>query len=309
MKDKMLDMPLGDRMKYYESIYELEVKPEQHIVVRCDGHKFSKFTRGFEKPFDDLLSKAMELVAMDLLTEFDAVTVYHQSDEITIIIPSLKDKTIDNRKSLKHKLHKCVRKGWTHGYSGRTQKMASLIAGFTTMRFNKHLEALIGDYKSDLDYRDIDNIFRDTHKNEWDYYKTLLSKLGNAWFDCRVYGVDSDEEAFNSVLWRVRDAEKNSRSIFAQTYCSHKQLQKKTGKEQVEFCKEKTGKDWETIDDRYKYGILVKKEKYLKIVEMNQYQNATDVGGVERTRVYSFSKHLTYSKENVELIMAKSIFR
>jgi tRNA(His) 5'-end guanylyltransferase len=296
-KEKLLELPLGDRMKYYEKQTEFEISPEEHIVVRIDGHKFSKYTKGFQKPFDAILSKVMELTTTDLVDEFNATTGYTQSDEITLIIPSFKDNTKDTRKSTKHKLQKKVRDNWNHGYSGRVQKMSSLISSFATMSFNEHLKRIT--------YDAFFNGGVETEEDRKYIEKISNEKVGKAWFDARVYGVPSKEEAFNSVLWRIRDAEKNSRSMFAQTYCSHKKLMNKTGEEQVEFCKAETGKDWELVEDRYKYGILVKKERFVKIIEFNEYNNATDVGGVERTRLTSWSQHMVYSDENVDLIMRK----
>lgn len=287
---------LGGRLKGYEASYESTIEPEKHIIIRIDGHKFSKYTKGFKKPFDGILSKAMELTTIDLVDEYKAVTGYTQSDEITLILPSLKDVTIDNRKSYKHKIHKRIRDDWEHTFGGRVQKMVSLIAGFTTMRFNKHLADEI-EKQTMSEQEHWSNSFRPTPEED-EFRKqmsTYYSKVGNAYFDCRVYGVPDEDEAFNSILWRVRDAEKNSRSMFAQTYCSHKELQKKTGVEQVEYCKDKTGKDWHKVEDRYKYGVLVKKETYMK--------DGRD-GPVQRTRLVSFSDKLTsYSEESVDLIM------
>jgi len=261
---------LGGRLKGYEREYEKIIENHKHIIVRIDGHRFSKFTRGFNKPFDEILSKTMEMTTIDLCAEFKAYTGYTQSDEITLVIPSLMTK--ENHKGLNAPQ-------WKHGYSGRVQKLASLIAAFATMSFNKYLRK---------------NIENDYNKRQ------LWNKLDSAWFDARVYGVDSDEEAFNSILWRIRDAEKNSRSVFAQTYCSHKKLQNKTGLEQVQYCLEKTGKDWNKLEDRYKYGILVKKELYMKETQDND-----EIKQVQRSRFVTFSKKLEFSKENVELIMSK----
>jgi len=110
---------------------------------------------------------------------------------------------------------------------------------------------------------------------------------------------------FNSVMWRIRDCVKNSVSMHSQSYCSHKELQNKNGKEQREYTLEKTGEDWNEIDDRYKYGILVKKEIYLKPVDggsMDYSQNEF----VERSRTVVFSENLsTFSDESVQLIMRK----
>jgi len=180
MNKRVLDMNLGDRMKYYESCYEMEIKPNQHIIVRCDGHHFSSFTKGFKKPFDFILSEAMRLTAQDLLTEFNAYTSYVQSDEITLVIPSL----------MNTEKHKGTNKPqWTHGYSGRVQKMASLIAGFTTMKFNKYLLDILETQQQDA---------YDKTPEEFDnfmkfYFNIKNKKVGNAWFDARVYGVDSNE--------------------------------------------------------------------------------------------------------------------
>jgi len=293
-KDKKYNTEtMGGRLKGYEADYESEIEPEKNIVVRIDGHKFSKFTKGFEKPFDEILSKAMELTTIDLLEEFNASTSYTQSDEITLIIPTL----INTEK------HKGTNKPlWKHGYSGRVQKMVSLIAGFTTMSFNKHLNKLVSEKISKIEEAEYYEIVMD---KEYNYLLDIKNhKVGNAWFDARIYGVDSDEEAFNSVLWRIRDAEKNSRSMFAQSYCSHKELQGKTGQEQVQYCLEKTGKDWEKVEDRYKYGILVKKEKYLKPVDTGTMDYAQQ-DFVERSRIIVWAEHLTYSDKNVQMIINK----
>ena len=54
----------------------------------------------------------------------------------------------------------------------------------------------------------------DVLKVKEDYWQVMKKKIGKAWFDARVFGVESDEEAFNSVMWRVRDCVKNARSMF-----------------------------------------------------------------------------------------------
>jgi len=182
---------LGGRLKGYESKCEIEIPSKSHICVRIDGHHFSSYTKGFMKPFDYILSEAFRLTSMDLLKEFNAVSVYTQSDEISLIIPSL----------LNTEKHKGSNKPlWKHAYTGRVQKMASLISAFTTMRFNKHLEFLIKTIGV---------------QQPSEYFRILKSKEGNAWFDARVFGVDSDEEAFNTLLWRIRDCQKNSKSVYA----------------------------------------------------------------------------------------------
>lgn len=297
---------LGSRLKGYEREFETVIDPNMHLVVRIDGHKFSKYTEGFVKPFDKVLSKAMELTTIDLLEKFSAYCAYTQSDEITLIIPSLKDRSIDNRASTDHKLDKRIRKDWEHFFGGRVQKTVSLISAYTTMRFNIHMHELLPRIGFDYPWE-----YGITHENVnkqhnmWLEYLNLIQykKLGNAWFDCRVYGVLDDAEAFNSVMWRVRDAEKNSRSMFAQAYCSHKELQKLTGEEQVQYCLEKTGKNWVEVEDRYKYGILVKREQYEgEGLNPKTQQKVKTI----RTRTVTWSERLTrYSEGSKNLVMAQ----
>lgn len=281
---------LGDRIKRYESEYEMEISPESEIIVRIDGHHFSAFTKGFDKPFDAALSEAMVRTTEDLLDRFSAYAAYTQSDEITLYIPSLKD--VSNE-------HQRIRDNWTHQFSGRTQKISSLVAAYTTMRFNKHLR----DIYANLTDTHIDNVISsnlsnlEKCKDNRLYLDKLENKLDLAYFDARVFGVPDKAEAFNSFMFRSRDNEKNSKSQFAQAYCNHKELLHKNGAEQIEYTLEKTGKDWNSIEDKYKYGTLVKKELYLK---------ETESGNVQRSRTKRiYQKFTEFSEENVNLICSQ----
>jgi tRNA(His) 5'-end guanylyltransferase len=379
MKDKH-QLSLGDRMKMYENQCELVVPPESHIIARIDGHHFSKFTKKFKKPFDDILSETMRLTTKDLLNEFQAVSGYTQSDEITLVIPAKyketlkpisykdilssdemcevanipeyrvydrednyvgylyaytleydeegynvtdfyisddEDSTIDQC-SLQHRNPQTIEKTEKmfskylikevqikneQIFGGRVQKMASLFASFVTIRFNYHLENQM-DYaledfhsKDDLNWKEFE-----------DYLLVIKKKIGTAWFDCRIYGVPTKEEAFNIILWRVHDCIRNSRSMFAQAFCSHKELQNKNGNEQIQYCFEKTGEDWNTVPNRYKYGILIKREKFLKPVVFAESDGTMDYSQnefVERTRITNASVPLMFTDANVNMIMSK----
>ncbi|KAJ7067116.1 tRNAHis guanylyltransferase-domain-containing protein [Mycena amicta] len=108
---------LADRMKEYEAATDIQLPKEQPAVIRIDGHAFSTFTRGFEKPFDERIHTAMAATAVDLLKHFpDASLAYTNSDEITLIFP------IGVRQ-----------------FKGRVAKLGSLAAGLASARFNHHL--------------------------------------------------------------------------------------------------------------------------------------------------------------------------
>ena len=209
---------LGDRCKEYEESTEQRINKEDYIVIRLDGHGFSKYTKKFIRPFDSTFSKAMQKVTIELCKEFGAISGYTQSDEITLILSPAhgKVKGVDVN---------------TQIYAGRVTKLASLTAGFATAVFNQ----LMINYSN---------------------------KIG--WFDSRVYGVKTKEEATNSIIWRSRDAIKNSKGMFAHAYCSHKSLLNLNSQEQIDFCKETTGNDWELAPEASKFGTLVKKTSVLK---------------------------------------------
>jgi tRNA(His) 5'-end guanylyltransferase len=250
-------MNFNERLKKYELEYRLCIPKEKYIIVRIDGHKFSRFTKAFKKPFDEVLSTCMIETTKFLMERTNAITGYTQSDEITLVLaPSFSEK--DNYQI----------------FNGRIDKIISLTASFATQIFNKLL------------FENLDYITQNPE---------MKTRVLAATFDSRVFAVDSKEEVFNSVLVRMRNAEKNSRSVFAQTYCDHKKLLNKTSKEQTDFCLKETNKDWNKISNSYKYGVLIKKEFYVKN------------NSVVRTRFRTFSKKFCFSTENVELVCINKI--
>lgn len=249
----------GQRIKGYESNSELLLDKDKYVIIRVDGHKFSNYTQGFEKPYDALLSQLFIETTIELMKQFQAVTGYTQSDEITIIIPP------ENLM-----------------FSGRTQKTASLVGSFTTMSFNRLLNQHILEFINNAMINEIDN----------DRVRFLQSKNLGAWFDARVFNVPSKIEAFNSILWRVHDAKKNSKSMFAQKYCSHKELENLTGNEKIELAEKTTQNKWIDTPNGFKFGSLVKKEIFT-------------INGSSRSKFVVWSENLQYSDNNVEIITNK----
>jgi tRNA(His) guanylyltransferase len=246
------------RMKQYETDSEVYLDKTKHTVVRIDGHGFSKWTRGFEKPFDEFIVTVMSETAKALMNEFKAVSAYSQSDEITLIF-------VPDENMI---------------YSGRVQKITSLMASFASMYFNKLL------FKEMI--ARIDDV---------EFSLLLANKAGKAFFDARVFQVDTEVEAFNAFLWRAKDCERNSKNVFAQSILSHKECMHKTSDELVNICAGR-GYYWEALENKYKYGILWKKENYKK---------ETNEGFCIRTRFVETSKHWSFSEDNVNTILIKKI--
>ena len=115
---------MGSRMKSYErASNELVINEASPCIIRLDGHRFSTWTRGFRKPFDERLHLTFCATCEDLLRYFNGATaVYYQSDEITIVFPE----------------GLCM-------FSGRVQKIATIAASYASARFNHHLAAFVPD--------------------------------------------------------------------------------------------------------------------------------------------------------------------
>jgi tRNA(His) 5'-end guanylyltransferase len=115
----------GDRMKDYERNYTSHrVSTDQILCVRIDGKGFSKFTKGFKKPFDDRLSDAMIQTTKKLCAETHASFSYTQSDEITLIYTP-------------------GEKATEYMFGGKVSKINSILASMATFHFNKFLSVYI----------------------------------------------------------------------------------------------------------------------------------------------------------------------
>jgi len=115
----------GDRMKSYEKEYTSAYVPiDQILCVRIDGKGFSKFTKGFKKPFDDILGETMKKTMMALVKETHASIGYTSSDEITLIYTP-------------------GEKSSEYIFGGKVSKINSILASMATFHFNKLLSVYI----------------------------------------------------------------------------------------------------------------------------------------------------------------------
>jgi tRNA(His) guanylyltransferase len=84
-------------------------------------------------------------------------------------------------------------------------------------------------------------------------------KIAN--FDARIYQTPTLEDAVAQLLWRENDATKNSISMLAQSFFSHKQLQNKNGNEMQDMLMLEKQVNWNDLPVRYKRGTYVKRMK------------------------------------------------
>lgn len=75
---------LAKRMKKYEAVPKNTLIRRTPVIIRVDGRAFHTFTRGFQKPFDDVLMMAMQDTMKYLCENIQGCVLgYTQSDEIT----------------------------------------------------------------------------------------------------------------------------------------------------------------------------------------------------------------------------------
>lgn len=82
---------LAKRMKQYEAVPKNTLTRRTPVIIRVDGRAFHTFTRGFKKPFDDVLMRAMQDTMKYLCENIQGCVLgYTQSDEITLILVDYK---------------------------------------------------------------------------------------------------------------------------------------------------------------------------------------------------------------------------
>jgi tRNA(His) 5'-end guanylyltransferase len=93
---------LDEQMRVFETAHDYCVLPGIHIVARLDGRSFTRLTKDvhkFEAPYDPRFRDLMLDTAEGLMTEFNALCAYTQSDEISLLFPL--DCDLFNRKARK----------------------------------------------------------------------------------------------------------------------------------------------------------------------------------------------------------------
>ena len=78
---------LGQRMKeYYENVYRFGLTRRTPVAIRIDGKAFHTFTRGFQKPFDEVLGNAMVRTMEYLCENIQGCIFGYCSYSVTFVI-------------------------------------------------------------------------------------------------------------------------------------------------------------------------------------------------------------------------------
>lgn len=243
---------LGDRMKQYESIPKISLMRRNPVIIRIDGKAFHTFTRGFQRPFDNILIESMQETMKYLCENIQGCKLgYCQSDEISLLITDYE--TINTA-------------AW---FDYQVQKMCSITASMATLAFNRVFSKMF--YK-----------WGNENLPDWDMGGTnkpvdeKLIKLCNiyesasekgAMFDARCFSIPK-EEVCNYFLWRQNDCVRNSIQMVAQANFSHKQLQNKSCDELQEMLWQEKNINWNDFETVKKRGSCCTKTGKHTVVNM-----------------------------------------
>ena len=231
---------LGVRMKtFYEQIPKTKLMRRCPVAIRIDGKAFHTFTRGFQKPFDEVLIKSMQETMKYLCENIQGCVLgYTQSDEITLILVDYKKLTSSSF------------------FDYEVQKLCSIAASMATMAFNKAFRKNVNDWW----FTPFSGITKEFQERVILYktYKNAIEK--GAMFDCRCFNIPK-EEVTNLVYWRQLDASRNSIQMVGQANFSHKELQNKSCNDIQDMLMTQKGINWNDLPTYQKRGSCCVRNK------------------------------------------------
>ena len=202
---------LGDRMKNnYENVNRFYLTRRMPVIIRVDMRAGHTFTKGMNKPFDDVFVKTMQ-ETMEYLCENiqGCVLGYTQSDEISLVLVDYAELTTD---------------AW---FGNNLQKMCSVSASMATLAFNKFFSGRVQEFMYDCCDEFGDDVLPEKQNDYELAHNVYFKKFNTAMFDSRVFTIPK-EEVCNYLIWRQQDSTRNSIQSVGQANFSQKELHGKS---------------------------------------------------------------------------------
>lgn len=236
MSKKVLKDSLGDRMKTYEAVSKSHLMRRTPVIIRLDGKAFHTFTRGLEKPFDDVFNGFMQNTMLELCKNIQGCVLgYTQSDEITLVLVDYKE------------IGTCA---W---FDDQVQKMVSVSSAMATLYFNKFLTEFVEDLQAEIDDADYHLPAAHKYQENVKLYNRWWNKSFRALFDSRVFNIPQ-HEVVNNLIWRQQDATRNSINSLAQSLFPHKEIQGINTKDLQNKMLTEKDMNWNDLPTVYKRG-------------------------------------------------------
>ena len=246
---------LGRRMKeYYEQIPKTKLMRRCPVIIRIDGKAFHSFTKGFKRPFDNVLIESMQETMKYLCENIQGCVLgYHQSDEVSLVLVDY---------------HKLTSNAW---FDYEVQKICSIAASMATVAFNKIFEQNCIEYSQVVPNTELG-------RKVMDVYSKASEK--GAMFDARCFNIPK-EEVTNYIYWRQLDATRNSIQMVGQANFSHKELHGKSCNQIQDMLMVQKEINWNDFPIYQKRGSCCVKESY-STVDLSTYTGSVDA--ITRTR-------------------------
>jgi tRNA(His) 5'-end guanylyltransferase len=245
------------------------------VAIRIDGKAFHSFTRGFNKPFDEVLIKSMQRTMQYLCENIQGCVLgYHQSDEITLILIDYK---------------KLTSSAW---FDYEVQKMCSIAASMATMAFNKFFADEVIHFRKE-------KFYNAAGEDQYAVYLKAVEK--GAMFDARCFNIPK-EEVCNLIYWRQLDATRNSIQMVGQANFSHKELQNKSCNQIQDMLMTEKGINWNDLPVYQKRGsCCIKSNVSTTFANVDEAGNVT-TGSIERPHWYIDNNIPIFKGEDREYI-------
>jgi tRNA(His) 5'-end guanylyltransferase len=229
------------RMKKYEYVTRTYLTTRTPAIIRIDGRAFHTLTRGFKRPFDEILAGAMQDTMKYLCENIQGCALgYTQSDEITLVLVDYK--TLETSAWFDYNIQKCV----------------SVSASMATLAFNKFFKERNESWWFGLTDKWVksgmtkNTFIPDSDIELYSKHSLAISQKG-AMFDARVFNIPK-EEVCNNILWRQQDAIRNSIQMVGHANFSDKQMHGKNTSEIKEMLLSEKGIDWNDLPTKFQRG-------------------------------------------------------
>lgn len=272
---------LDKRMKEYEYVTRNYLTRRMPVIIRLDGKAFHTFTRGFKKPFDEVMVDTMQKTMQYLCNEISGCALgYTQSDEITLVLTDYKKLTTE---------------AW---FNNNIQKICSVSASMATLAFNtfyrENVDRLIKDNAERNAYLTLNGI---TSKNTSLMYQAKLPTYKYGFFDSRCFNIPK-EEVNNCLLWRQQDATRNSIEALAQSLYSNKEIEGISTKKLQDKMFTEKGINWNDLPTSLKRGTCCIQEQF----EMD---NPYNIGEKVIRNIWTIDNEIPIFSQNADYVNSR----
>lgn len=218
------------RMKTYENVPKNKLMRRCPVAIRLDGCHFKSFTKGFDKPFDNVFMKSMQETMKYLCENVQGCVMgYAQSDEITLILVDYEHFNSE---------------AW---FDNEVEKICSVTAGMASMVFNRIFYENAEEFINENGYPHVQML-----KNEKLINAYKRAQKQGAYFDARCFNIPKEEVA-NLIYWRQCYGRRNAIQAAGCAYFSNEELLNKNGDEIIKMLKEK-GIEWSAYSNDAVWG-------------------------------------------------------